>query len=529
MPSISLLPIKARTELARSLFRDVTNVNDYYHVFFGHALKWNSGTEIAQIYADDLFDMNRTHKDLLAVKRIEATDIVYMVRRIDWTTGTMYDRYDDSVDLSTKNFYVYNSSNSCIYKCLNRQDYIDGSVPVPSTVLPSNTSPEKFATADGYWWRLIYYVPAPDAQKFLTSSYIPVRFFSSSTNFNVSGSVSSFKVVDGGLGYLSPPTVTIVGDGKGASATTTIVDGTVTAITVVNAGSGYSWASALFESASGTNASAVVNLVATDPPEGLNVAISAAAQANAGAIDFVDILNINTGGGGTGYTPETVFSMTGDGTGATLAVTFGAIGNVQSITVGATGNQYTFAAVTTAGDGSAAQLRPIMTPLYGHGGNVPAELFATTIGISVSVEDLFPAFFLNNDFRQVGLIKNINQYGILGGIYSNDTGDASYTIQVSDVAKYHDDDLINTDSGGLFTVVQISGNLVKLLPVIDAISESSVLFNTTTSASLAAMVSGSLIFPQINSKTGDIVYLQNFLPIERQTNQTETVTFYLNF
>ena len=526
----SLLPIKARTELTRSLFRDIVNVNDYFYVFFGHSRPWSTPAEIVPALSDTLLSNNGIHNTIMAVKRIEPTDVVYMVNRVNWTTGTIYDRFDDTVDLSTKNFYVYNASNSCIYKCVNRKDYL-GWAPVPSTVVPASTSAENFSTADGYWWRLIYHVPDADVQKFLTTNYIPVRFFSSSTNFNCSGVVSGITINDGGSGYTTPPTVIISGDGKGAQGVATVVNGTVTAVSISAEGSGYSWATISFESSVGTGAAAIVQLLAIDPIDDINVAISAAAQANAGCIDFIDILNPNTGGRGSNYTPETVFTLVGDGADATLLVTFveAGTGNINSIVTGDKGQQYTFASVVTTGAGEGAQLKPILTPLYGHGGDVPAELLATTLAVSVDVEDIFPAFFLNNDFRQAGIIKNIRAYGVLGGIYNSDTGDASYTIQVSDVGNYHDDDVIATDSGGVFSVVQISGNFVKLLPSIDIISETSVLSNTTTSGSLASIVANSIVFPQINTKTGDIIYVQNFLPIERQSNQTETPTFYLNF
>ena len=479
----SLLPIKARTELTRSLFRDIVNANDYFYVFFGRSRPWSTPTEIVPLLSDTLLSNNSIHNTIMAVKRIEPTDVVYMVNRVNWTSGTIYDRFDDIVDISTKNFYVYNESNSCIYKCVNRQDYIDGSVVVPSTHPPTSISAENFSTADGYWWRLVYCVPAADSIKFLTASYIPVRFFSSSTNFDCSGVVSRITINAGGSGYTTPPTVIISGDGKGAQGVATVVNETVTAVSISVEGSGYSWAQISFDSTNGTGAAGTVTLEDIDPPAGLNVAVAAAAQANAGCIDFIDILNPNTGGRGSNYTPETVFTLVGDGAGATLLVTFveAGTGNINSIVTGDKGRQYTFASVVPTGAGEGAELKPILTPLYGHGGNVPVELLATTLAVSVDVEDIFPAFFLNNDFRRAGIIKNIRAYGVLGDIYNKDTGDASYTIQVSDVGNYHDDDVIVTDSGGVFSVVQISGNFVKLLPSIDIISETSVLSNTTTS------------------------------------------------
>jgi formylglycine-generating enzyme required for sulfatase activity len=60
------------------------------------------------------------------------------------------------------------------------------------------------------------------------------------------GFVISVTVTDGGEGYLSPPSVTFVGSGSGATATATISNGVVAQVTVNQTGSGYSSASVVF-------------------------------------------------------------------------------------------------------------------------------------------------------------------------------------------------------------------------------------------------------------------------------------------
>ena len=60
------------------------------------------------------------------------------------------------------------------------------------------------------------------------------------------GFIVAVQVTDGGEGYLSPPSVTFVGTGSGATAGATISNGVVTQVIVTNTGSGYISASVVF-------------------------------------------------------------------------------------------------------------------------------------------------------------------------------------------------------------------------------------------------------------------------------------------
>jgi len=72
--------------------------------------------------------------------------------------------------------------------------------------------------------------------------------------------VSSIEITNGGSGYLIAPTVTITGDGTGATAESVIVNGRVTGITITNRGSGYTRALATISGGSGYGATAVAVL-----------------------------------------------------------------------------------------------------------------------------------------------------------------------------------------------------------------------------------------------------------------------------
>ncbi len=76
--------------------------------------------------------------------------------------------------------------------------------------------------------------------------------------------VESISILNPGFGYQDTPTVTIMGDGTGATATAKVAGGSIQSITITNAGNGYTSAIAMVTPAAGDTtgqlASLVVNL-----------------------------------------------------------------------------------------------------------------------------------------------------------------------------------------------------------------------------------------------------------------------------
>jgi len=121
------------------------------------------------------------------------------------------------------------------------QDYtIDLNAPIENGIGDESLqiSPS-FSTYDssGNFYQTVYFEIAPD----------------STTN------IDTISVVSGGSGYTSP-TVTISGDGTGATATATVENGVITAITVVTGGSNYTQASVVISDTTGTGAAAIAVL-----------------------------------------------------------------------------------------------------------------------------------------------------------------------------------------------------------------------------------------------------------------------------
>lgn len=73
--------------------------------------------------------------------------------------------------------------------------------------------------------------------------------------------IDEIQVTNGGFDYLSPPTVTIDGDGEGAEAVATIVNGKVTKVTLTNRGINYTTAQVLFSGGGGGQEAGAVAIV----------------------------------------------------------------------------------------------------------------------------------------------------------------------------------------------------------------------------------------------------------------------------
>lgn len=233
---------------AKNFLSDLTERS--YYAFIGRPQSWSNENS-----PDTLYDNNRSNyfdawQDILALKRLNATDAVHAIPRYNWTSGLVYAGYDDAVSpanpiydgvvgsltartsLYESKFYVLTDEFN-IYKCL----WNAGNV--ASTVKPTGTGNDPITTGDGYIWKYMGSISVPDATKFLNDDFIPVRN-NNTANPSNDGSVHTIKVKVGGSGYTSAP-LTITGDGTGLTATANISGGIITSITVNTKGSGYTW------------------------------------------------------------------------------------------------------------------------------------------------------------------------------------------------------------------------------------------------------------------------------------------------
>jgi hypothetical protein len=197
---------------------------------------------------------NEIWHNMIGAKRITEYDIRHVIPRYDWTSNTKYIAYDDlATGLHEDNvkFYVMNSNYS-VYKCIANNSSQN------STVEPTSTNPNILSqTTDGYIWKYMYTISDSAKLRFVTDNFIPVKTLGSNDGSQqwsvqentIDGAINTIIITNSGVGYNTAPTITITGDGTGATAVAGInnVSNTVNSISMVTFGSDYTYASAVLE------------------------------------------------------------------------------------------------------------------------------------------------------------------------------------------------------------------------------------------------------------------------------------------
>ena len=228
---------------------------------------------------DNLDNKHEAWKNMLGLKKLTASDITHVVPRHTWATGNSYVAWDSDVaDIYDNPFYIITSEFK-VYKCI-----VKG--PSVSTQQPTQTNTAPTAESDGYHWKYMFTVSVSDAEKFLTTSYMPVKTVSLAFNNDAAAEaalsesdyaqylnqkasrdhaqaagIERIEVTAPGSGYTGNPTVTITGDGASATVITADITksgNTISAITMNQArkGTDYTVAQVAITGGNGTGATA---------------------------------------------------------------------------------------------------------------------------------------------------------------------------------------------------------------------------------------------------------------------------------
>ena len=262
--------------MAKDLLTDIQNSSNEYYIGIGKSDTFNElDTVIDPV--DSPREEREFRNNLQSIKKVEGS--TFVARRVNWSQGTVYSGWDDATpsDIPPQySYYVLNDAKE-VYVCLSPGLNPDGTVK-PSTDEPNwgiyspvgdvtdPTDPmynlrewwKPFTTPDGYVWKFLYSLTPERIYQFLSSNHIPVQeaepTLAGSDSIEdlqwhvkdktIGGEILRLKVTSAGSGFTAVPTVNIIGDGTGATATAHLSpENTVTHITMDTYGEGYTYAS----------------------------------------------------------------------------------------------------------------------------------------------------------------------------------------------------------------------------------------------------------------------------------------------
>lgn len=160
---------KFNIDSAIRFYRDF-EINEYY-IFLSEMF---TNTLILQ---DTLKQKTNFLEKTLFGKKITQDNVFFMIQNKQWNSGIVFDKYDDQVDMSDKNFYAVVSPENNdtgdyrVYKCLFNNYGLPSEI--PPSYLDSNEN-QIYYTADGYIWKYLFFVSVVDFEKYSTLGYIPI-------------------------------------------------------------------------------------------------------------------------------------------------------------------------------------------------------------------------------------------------------------------------------------------------------------------------------------------------------------------
>ena len=473
--------------------------NSTYYLFVGKATAYTSATtggsdSTPPAPADAPGDTEFYAWDsMLAAKNVTSSDITYAIPRRAWANGTTYDMYDDNISSSStttsgaSNLYdstfYFMTSDYRVYKVLDNNGGTAYSGAEPTS---ESTSPFELG---GYVLKYMYQVTTSEAAKYLTSDFIPVSDDSTVSTAAVDGKIESIKVT-AGTGYTNGTYYAAVyGDGTSAS----------------------------------TSSGAIIRITVSG--------------------------NTIQSFGLTAGTDTTIHA-------GRAAYTFGTVNLASGFTFSDTGLS---SASNMGGSGGAIEV--VISPKNGHGNSAVVELgghyvmSATTL-TQAENDDITTS----NDFRQVGLVVDPTTFGT-STVASSSTARQTYVIKASSVSGTFevDEKITQATTGAVGKVVEYDSTLSLLYYQQERFGDfgtnsttgdhsvftgTNVITGATSSATFTPSSDSETITlannntlattsgyanPELQPDSGNIVYLENRKPIQRDSDQTEDIKLIIEF
>lgn len=461
---MKLLTQNAKTEQAKLFKASVTDPTQLYYVFGGRALPWDDETS-PPLPSQDIKSVEYdTYDNMVFGKRLSDDNIALMIKRNDWIYNTVYDRFDNTDDeLSSKEYFVTVESVGSYHTFI----CLDNNGGTPSLFAPSfeDTSPDEsfYFTADGYQWKYLFSIDSATYEKFATTTHIPFVENSDVTANAIPGAIETVLIVNRGNNYNSYANgyfqeiavngnTTVLTIEPTSSANTDFYRGSAVKI-VQGPGAGQQRTIAEYVVAGGQKR-VVIDQPFTVPP---------------------------TLGSKYEITPRV--AIIGDGFDChARALINPSTNTISYIEVSNTGFGYSYAEATVVGnsgiiigntDFEEAQLRVVLGPPKGFGGDVPKTLLCDTVGISATFANTeLGTIPTDNKIRQIGVIKN--------PLFAN------VELDVTDIAgTFVDGEKVSNDisnAEGIITFYDEASTLIRLTNVNGVFAANDTIVGATSNA-----------------------------------------------
>jgi len=407
-------------------------------------------------------------RDLLGVKHITANNSALVIARHDWATDTIYTQYDDTnATLMSNTFYVLDTSELPykVYKCLWNNADIDHVAGANSTVAPSTTGSTNDPKLTADGYVWKYMYTIETSDY----TYLTAAWMPVKTNSTVSADATTYA------GKLS----------------------TVVPLVVTTGGSDYTNASAVTVSLLGDGTNATIN--------GASGTAGITFSANA-------VANVSFYAGGTGYT------------------------TIDAITLKQSGSSNT------------AAVRALIPPYPNHGHDAAKELGC--VSVMLTTELAYAEAYGNssmtvvNNYRRIMLLRDplLADGNAANGVFYQQTYDCTLT---SNTATFEPDDEVTVTTNSSMAYV-VTGTVVDVIKTSDPetsvvritnvqdggrTAAGGVAFANTdiiTTSGVSAVL-GTVRVPELKAFSGNILYIDQRVPVTRSDSQLEEVRLVFGF
>lgn len=548
MSVLTKLTVPQRSTIAHEMFLslpDSDNDNDvpnnWIYVTIGKAYPWSGNDTILQNPVETVNALNQVYRDMVAAKLIIKADAAMVVRRVDWTSNTIYDQFDNNTEMysHTKavvaNGTINVSNGSTTITGTNTTFLLDFSnndiLQIPGddiSIFPSNyeiisiSNNTQMTVNIGVSGNIVSNTP------YNYRNYYPNMAY----NFYVRNSYDQVFVClynNNGSYSTAMPQISLGGD-------------LPTSAYIITA-DGYYW-KYMYTIPGGYKQTFLT-------PDWMPVLEEAQVQLAAipGGISLIEIVNT-----GSGYNNNVasfslpILNVSGDGTGANLTAQVDSNGSIVGVNVLNPGSGYTYATINVTGltSGVPAQINAVIQPQGGWGSNAQLQLGSTTIMFSTQLTDTengtIPTVDSLGDYfkyRQIALLAN--------PVIANTTNTAQSTnylmtsiISVSANNPISMNDIVYQSPTGLYANSTYSANVVyfddstnqiRINNEYGSFNSQDPIYATkdVNSSPYTTMTPFAYTAPPLTRFSGSILYYENRLPVERSPGQTESIRLIASF